>query len=156
MIPVEAGHCADYVLVLRRNNSFSPSDRQWAFRLFCIISVLIGLGFTAFGAWPVFPFAGLEMAALYVAFRYVDRHASDYECLEIKGDCLRIETRVGSEVRCVEFNRHWAQVAVSDGPGRRRLAIRSHGREVELGRHLTSEDRERVARELRQQLRNAS
>jgi uncharacterized membrane protein len=96
------------------------------------------------------------MAVLYAAFRYVDLHAADYECLEINGDRVRIEIREGKAVRRVELNRHWAQVVRRDASGRPRLALRSHGREVEFGRHLTNAERERVARELLRQLRQAS
>ncbi len=155
MIPFDARQDADHVFVARRNNSLSSTDRMWIFGCVCAFSTSIALAFAAFGAWPVMPFTGLEMAVLYAAFRYVDRHASDYEIIEIRGDRVRIETRVGSQVHSVEFNRHWAQLVTSDGSGEPRLALRSHGREVEFGRHLTSKDRERVARELRQQLRRA-
>jgi uncharacterized membrane protein len=153
---VDAGQCAEYFLVAQRNNSLSHSDRQRVFRFICGVSFLIALAFTAFGAWPVLPFAGLEIALLYAAFRYVDRHATDYESLEIKGDRVRIEMREGSDMRCVEMNRHWAQVLIGNAAGRRRLALRSHGREVEFGRYLTHEERERVARELAERLRKAS
>ncbi len=155
MIPVDAGQSADYEFVAQRNNSLSRSDRQ---RVFCYVfgaSILIALAFTAFGAWPVLPFAGLEMGGLYAAFKCVDRHAADYEYLEINGDRVRIEIREGADVRRVDLNRHWAQVVVDDDRGRPRLALRSHGREVEFGRHLTHQERERVARELRRQLRKA-
>ncbi|HQR52186.1 MAG TPA: DUF2244 domain-containing protein [Burkholderiales bacterium] len=155
MNPVDAGQCAEYLLVAHRNDSLSRSDRH---RVFCFIfgvSILIALAFTAMGAWPVLPFAGLEMAVLYAAFRYVDRHASDYECLEIDGDRVRIEIREGSDVQRVELNRHWAQVVMHEKAGRRWLALRSHGREVEFGRHLTNDERERVGRELAQQLGKA-
>jgi uncharacterized membrane protein len=154
MIPVDAARCADYLFVARRNNSLSSADRQRVFRLVFAASIGISVCFTALGAWPVLPFAGLEMVVLYAAFQYVDRHAADYECLEIRGDRLKIEARVGADVQTVEFNRHWAQVVTRHDAGRRRLALRSHGREVEFGRHLTTEDRERIARELHQQLGN--
>jgi len=155
MISIDAGRCADYLFVAQRNNSLSRSERQWILGFICAASGGIALAFTAFGAWPVLPFAGLEIAVLYVAFRYVDRHAGDYECIEISGDRVRIEVREGGAVHRVDFNRHWARVVMSDGSGRSRLALRSHGREVEFGRHLTHEARERVARELRQQLGKA-
>lgn len=155
MNSVDAGQCAEYMLVAHRNDSLSRSDRQ---RVFCFIfgaSILIALAFTAIGAWPVLPFAGLEMAVLYAAFHYVDRHAADYECLQIDGDRVRIEIRDGSDVREVELNRHWAHVVMGEVAGRRRLALRSHGREVEFGRHLTNDERERVGRELARQLGKA-
>jgi uncharacterized membrane protein len=155
MISVDASQCADYFYLAQRNNSLSRSERQWILGFICAASGGIALAFTAFGAWPVLPFAGLEMAVLCLAFRYVDRHAGDYECIEISGDRVRIETREGRAVQRVELNRHWARVVMTDGAKSSRLALRSHGREVEFGRHLTNEERERVARELRQQLRTA-
>jgi len=45
---------------------------------------------------------------------------------------------------------------MGEGSGRGRLALRSHGREVEFGCHLTNEERERVAQELRQQLKKVA
>ena len=155
-IPFDARQGADHVFVARRNNSLSATERWWIFGSVFAFSVSIALAFAAFGAWPVMPFTGLEMAALYAAFRYVDRHASDYEIIEIIEDRVRIETRVGSQVHCVEFNRHWAQLVTNDDSGELRLALRSHGREVEFGRHLTGKDRERIAGEIRRRLRKVS
>ena len=156
MIPFDTRQCADHVFVARRNNSLSSTDRLRVFACVFAFSMSIALAFAAFGAWPVIPFTGLEMAVLYAAFRYVDRHAADYEIIEIKDDSVRVETRVGSQVQSVELNRHWAQLVTNDSSGELRLALRSHGREVEFGRHLTGKERERIARELRQQLRRAS
>ena len=156
MIPFDTRQCADHVFVARRNNSLSSTDRMRVFACVFAFSMSIALAFAAFGAWPVIPFTGLEMAVLYAAFRYVDRHAADYEIIEIKDDSVRVETRVGSQVQSVELNRHWAQLVTNDSSGELRLALRSHGREVEFGRHLTGKDRERIARELRQRLRKAS
>jgi uncharacterized membrane protein len=155
MISVDADPCADYFLVAQRNNSLSRSERQWVLGFICAASGFVALGFAAFGAWPVLPFAGLEMAVLYWAFRYIDRHAGDYERLEISGDRVVMEVCEGGVVRLMEFNRQWARVVMTDSQGRGRLALRSHGREVEFGRHLTHEARERVARELRQRLGKA-
>jgi uncharacterized membrane protein len=54
-----------------------------------------------------------------------------------------------------ELNRYWAQVVMSqEGPGRTTLALRSHGRQVKFGCHLTEEQREAVAHTLREQLRH--
>lgn len=155
-IPFDARPSADQVFVARRNNSLSSTGRWWIFRFILAFSTAIALGFVAIGAWPVMPFTGLEMVVLYAAFRYIDRHASDYEILKISGDRVRIETRVGSQVKCVEFNRQWAQLVTNDRSGAPRLALRSHGREFAFGSHLGGADLERVARELRQHLRRAS
>jgi uncharacterized membrane protein len=103
------------------------------------------------GAWPILPFAGMEMGVLYFAFRYIDRHAGDYERITIKGGSVAIEVHEGGNVTRLELNRHWAHV-VSDANGGR-IALRSHGREIEVGRHLCEEQRLEWARELRRELR---
>jgi uncharacterized membrane protein len=105
-----------------------------------------------FGAWLILPFAGLEMLGLYLAFDYVERHAADYERVVIDGDKVDIEVLDGGLVSRVEFNRHWAQVSCpGDGS---RLALRSHGRELDIGRHMNEEQRLAMGRELDRTLRN--
>jgi uncharacterized membrane protein len=101
------------------------------------------------------PFSGLEVGLLVWAFRYVGRHANDYEKITIRDDRLLVETRDADHVSRYEFNRHWAQiVSVSDSSGARQIALRSHGRQVEVGRCLTSEAKEALLKELRIHLSN--
>ena len=149
---VAGGETAEYVYTARRNNSLSRSERQIVFGFILAVSLGIATGFTLiFGAWPIMPFAGLEMVVLYLAFRYMERHAADYERITIRGASLAIETHEGPNVTHLELNRHWAQVVCeADGS---RLALRSHGREIEVGRHLCEEKRLAWARELKRELR---
>jgi len=122
-----------------------------------IFSVSLGIAigfFLVFGAWLVLPFAGLEMAVLYLAFRYIDRHAGDYDCVVITGGSVNIEVMEGGAVRRYELNRYWAQL-VADG-AEERIALRSHGREVEIGRHLCAGRRKSVARDLKRHLRKSA
>ncbi len=150
---VAGGETAEYVYTARRNNSLSTPGRQLVFGLILAVSVGIAGGFSLlFGAWPIMPFAGLEMAVLYIAFRYMDRHAADYEQITIRGGSVAIEVHEGTKVRRLELNRYWASV-VCDAHGGR-LALRSHGREVEIGRHLCEERRLQMALELRRELRD--
>jgi uncharacterized membrane protein len=155
MATIDAGQC-DYLLVARRNNSLSRSERRAVLCFIGAVSLAIALGFAAFGAWLVLPFAGLEILVLYLAFRVIDKHAEDYECLKIDGDRVRVEVVEGGRVRRMEFDRHWAQVVLRESAGSHSLAVRSHGREIELGRHLTDTERARIGRELRRHLRPAS
>ena len=113
-------------------------------------------GLCIFGAWLVLPFAGLEMGVLCIAFRHVQRHAADFESLAIKGDRVLVERWERGKLSRCELNRYWAQVILerSAVPGQSVLALRSHGRQVEFGQHLTEEQRQAVAQTLKQQLRN--
>lgn len=151
---VDSGRSAQFTFTARRNNSLSSSGRLLVFGFIFFVSVGIGLAFTLiFGAWLILPFAGIEMLALYVAFRLIERHAGDYEQVAIDGDRLEVEVADGGRVNRIGFNRVWAQVVCAEDG--RRLALRSHGREVEIGRHLNEEQRLAMARRLRRELRDA-
>ena len=143
---------AEFVYTARRNNSLSSNGRRFVFGFILTVCLGIAVAFSlVFGAWPIMPFAGIEMAVLYLAFRYVDRHAEDYERITIRGDSVAVEVREGSRVTRQELNRCWAQVVCERGGVR--LALRSHGREVELGRHVCDAQRAEIARELARELR---
>ena len=144
---------AEYVYTARRNNSLSSTGRWLVFGCTLLVTLVIAVGFAVvFGAWPIVPFAGLEMLVLYVAFSYMDRHAVDYEQITICGATVAVEVREGNEVMRHEFNRHWAKLTcAADGS---RLALFIHGREIELGRHLGVEARLQMARELKRELRS--
>ena len=146
------GQRTGYTLTARRNNSLSTSDRIVAFGFIALVSLGIAVAFAWLGAWLILPFAGIELLVLLWAFCCIERHARDYERLTINGDVLQIERAEVARVQRFQFNRWWAQVVYEhDGS---RLALRSHGREVEFGRHMTDEQRLAAAGSLRQQLRS--
>jgi uncharacterized membrane protein len=150
---VDTGRAAQFAFTARRNNSLSSSGRLLVFGFIFFVSVGIGMAFTlVFGAWPIMPFAGAEMLALYLAFRYIDRHAADYERVAVAGDRLEIEVLDGGRVNRFDCNRYWAQV-VCAGDGSR-LALRSQGRELEIGRHWNEQQRLSAARQLKRELRD--
>ncbi len=114
-----------------------------------LISLVIAAGFAAAGAWLIFPFAGVEIAALGVAAWLVRRRAHDFERVALRGDRIQVEFRERGLVQRFEFNRCWARlVAGSTGT----VALRSHGREVRIGRYCCEESRQVLARELRSRL----
>jgi uncharacterized membrane protein len=137
---------AGFSLVARRNNSLGSGGRLGVFAFIFVVSVGIAAAFAAMGAWPILPFAGLEMLVLYLAFRYVERHAADYERIAIDGDRVEVESFEAGRHRHDEFNRRWARLVVM-GEGER-VALRSHGRELEIGRFVGAERRLEIAREL--------
>lgn len=149
---VAGGEAAEYVYTARRNNSLSASGRQRVFGFILVVSTGIAAGFSLiFGAWPILPYAGLEMTVLYFAFRYIDRHAGDYERITIKGTGVAVEVHEGGKLTRLKLNRYWAKVVCEADGGR--IALRSHGREIEVGRHLCKGERLEMARDLRRELR---
>jgi uncharacterized membrane protein len=151
-----AGESDGFTLVARRNNSLSSAGRNLVVGSLAIIALVISLAFAVQGAWMIVPFAGLEMLVVYLAFRCCERHAGDFESLSIQDDQVLIVRQERGEVSRHELNRYWAQVVLQRG-GRGRqavLALRSHGRQVEFGRHLTEEQRCRMAGIIRAELGN--
>lgn len=148
---IGVSHAAQCSLVARRNNSLSSAGRFHVLVFVFTVSVGIAAAFAALGAWPILPFAGLEMLVLFLAFREVDRHAHDYERIAITDDRIRVEWRETGALRDRELSRYWARVVASrDG---RHLALRSHGRELAVGRHRSDEQRLALARDLALELR---
>jgi uncharacterized membrane protein len=148
-------NAADFTFVARRNNSLSTGGRFLVLGSLALVVLAISLGFALNGAWLVFPFAGMEVLGVYLAFRCVERRAGDYECITFHDDDIVIEIRQGGTTGKFEFNRHWVQLATveAQGGGPDRLLLRSHGREVAFGVHLSGEQRAAVARRLKGHLR---
>ena len=153
---MQDGSAADnqvFSLFAKPNCSLQGDERWRAFWLIASVSAIIAVAFAIAGAWLILPFAGLEVGALFLAFRLLDKRANDYECLTIEGDRLIVESRKQGQVTKFECNRLWAQVVVRKQDTGVHLALRYHGREIELGAYLSDEARGDAARRLQQQLR---
>lgn len=146
----EIANAAGFVRVARRNNSLTSTGRLTVFAFLFVVSVGIASAFALLGAWPVLPFAGIEMLVLFLALRWIERRAADYERIAIAGDRVEIEICEAGRARSHELSRSWAQLVSRNGAD---LALRSHGREIEIGRHLSDDQRLALARELRRELR---
>lgn len=132
-------------MLARRNNSLTPATRLLAFCAIALVCTGIAGAFALAGAPYVLPFAGVELAGLAFAFRWIERHAGDYERVTLRGDALEIEVGDARRVERRTFNPQWAQV-VFDGES---LAVRERGSAFTFGRLMTRDERARVAQVLR-------
>lgn len=112
------------------------------------LSVVIAAAFAALGAWPILPFAGIEVLVLGLAWRWSLRHAADFERVAVEGERVVLDAGGASGWRRVEFQRYWARLVVKESAPGYRIALTSHGREVEVGRYLGESRRRELAREL--------
>lgn len=148
----------EFCVVSRRNDSLGS---RWRWRLFaslCVVSFGLALGFAAVGAWMVLPYSALEMAVVYLAFRWFERHAADWERVSVCGDRVIVEReRAGLRWR-QEFNRYWLRVEAEEGAfnGPPRLTLRFAGQGVSFGEELPAAERAIVARDLRRALQRGS
>ena len=121
-----------------------------------LLAVVAGWNFlgaalcVALGAWPVAGFMGLDVLAVYVAFRmsYAQSRACERICIE--GGQIIVE-RLDQHGRgqSWSFPAYWAHV-VHDGEND--VYLRSHGKSVAVGTHLSRFEREAFALMLREAL----
>lgn len=143
----------EYSRTTAPNRSLSPAGRIVFLALIFSNILIVAAGFALAGAWLVLPFAGIEILALAAAFYLISLHDGDFETLTIAGQAVSVEaSNCGTRSR-VEFNRAWAQLVRRVDRRRCRLALRSHGVEVPIGRLMNDEQRLSWSRELEGRLR---
>ena len=138
-----------YVLHTVPNRSLGREGRLWFLGSIGATTLLVASAAAAIGAWPVMPFAGVEIALLAIAFRVVARHDADFERLEVGEHEVRVESRHALSVTRFVANRPWARVIVRSRGYRCTLGLAYAGRVVPLGRLLSDEGRRKLAQELR-------
>lgn len=143
-----------YSITTRPNCSLSPEGTVRVFSVVTLVTLLFAFGCLLLGAWPVLPFAGAELVGLFLCFRHVWRHAGDYERLTMDDDKVVLETHQPGRDQHVELSGYWGQILMECMPDGycERLALRSHGREIEFGRFLTSEERLELGQKLKSRL----
>jgi uncharacterized membrane protein len=153
-LPVRSELC----VVSRRNDSLGSRARWTVFAGLCALSMGMALAFAAFGAWPVLPYSMIEMGVLCWAFRWIERHANDWERVTVRGDRIVVErNRCGTRTER-EFNRFWTRVEVETDASNRvaRLMLRHRGETLPLGDELPAHERAAMARDLRRVLAAAN
>ena len=141
-----------FVHLSRPNRSLGVAGRRWALGAIAATTFCVAAGATALGAWPVMPFAGLEIALLAFAFRVLGQHDADFERLEIGEHEVRVEAREAAMLTRFVAHRSWARVEMRSSGDRCSLRLAYAGRTVPLGRMLSDEGRRRLAEAIRGRL----
>lgn len=141
-----------YVHLSRPNRSLGIVGRRWVLGALAATTIGVAAGATALGAWPVMPFAGLEIALLAFAFRVLGRHDADFERLEIGEHEVRVEAREAASLTRFVAHRPWVRVVMRCSGSRCTLRLAYAGRTVPLGRMLSDEGRRRLAEAIRGRL----
>ena len=115
------------------------------------VSFAAGLAFLLMGAWPVFGVFGLDVLAIYWAFRINFRHARASEEIRITPTELRLR-RVSHRGHVVEFvlNPLWVQLDQKRHAeyGVEKLYLLSKGRRVSIGSFLGPDEKASFAKAL--------
>ena len=122
--------------VCRRNCSIGPRAMMLVFASLAALSFGVGAVFAALGPWMILPFAGIEMAALAVAFVLCGRRTGDLERIRLLPHLLTVEHVHGSRRVVHEFNPQWTKLEIVHGALSIRVLLAQAGRKLELGGHL--------------------
>lgn len=145
-----------YVHLSVPNRSLGPSGRRLVLGMLAATTLGLAAAAAAIGAWPVMPFAGLEVAAVWLAFRAVALHDGDFERIEVGEHEVRLEARQAARVTRFVAQRAWARLIHQESRGGFSLELAYAGRTEAVGRLLSDEGRRRLAAELRRRLAGAA
>ena len=116
-----------------------------------IVSFAAGLAFLLMGAWPVFGFFGLDVLAIWWAFRVNFRTAKAFEEIRVTATELRVR-RTSHRGQVMEWvlNPLWVQLDLKSDPefGLERLYVVSRGRRLSVGSFLGPEEKASFAKAL--------
>ncbi|MEQ1951207.1 DUF2244 domain-containing protein [Mesorhizobium sp. CN2-181] len=110
--------------------------------------LVTGAFFLSHGAWPVFGFFGLDVLAVYIAFRLNYRAARAREEVSVSRTALDIKkTAPSGRSEAHRFNPFWTRFSVSrhDEIGITRMMVESREQAVPIGSFLNPDDRESFA-----------
>ena len=117
-----------------------------------VISFATGVAFLIMGAWPVFGFLGLDVLAIYIAFKINFGRARAREEITVTPSELRLR-RVSHRGHVVEWvlNPLWVRLdeVVHEEFGTERLYLLSRGRRVSVGSFLGPDEKASFAKALR-------
>jgi uncharacterized membrane protein len=107
-----------------------------------------GAIFLAHGAWPVFGFCGLDVLAVYLAFRLNYHAARAREEVSVSRIALDIrKTAPSGRTEEHHFNPFWARFSIARHAeiGITSMQVEAQGRQVPIGGFLNPDDRESFA-----------
>jgi len=131
----------------------SLGDRGFLLLMSGIVIVWCGFGLFLWrhGAWPVIGFGGLDVLAIYIAFRLNYRAARTFEEVEVSRTEIVVRKVMASgRAQEFRFNAQWVRLEVLEveDEGVVRITLTARDRRVPVGAFLNPEDRRTFARAL--------
>jgi len=144
----------NYIYISKPNNSLTPLVAIYIFSTIALFVMIVGLGFAKIGAWPVLLYAFAVLIGLSLAFQHAFNHANDFEKLTYQDGIFHLEIKELEKYRKYEINAFWAELVTKYFPDGdcQHIALRTHGCEIKIGRHLSAENRNNLARQLKTKL----
>ena len=147
-----------FTAIIRPHRSLGRTGFRVLMVLSDAIFVVLALRFAALGSWPISGFLGLDLLALYVAFRVSYRRGRSFEEVVLTPIELmfRRVTHRG-DAREWRLNPLWTRLyrETDEELGLQRLALVSRGERITIAGELSPPEREHFADEFGQALAKA-
>jgi uncharacterized membrane protein len=145
------GEPAIFSAVLTPHRSLGRNGFMLLMLVVVVVNLITGIVFLVAGAWPIFGFCGLDVLALYWAFRVSYRRAKAYEEVTVTPTELKVRqvSHLG-RVRQWTLNPLWVRLdrVVHEEFGIERLFLVSHGRRLSIAAFLGPREKDKFARAL--------
>ncbi len=137
----EHAEAAQFSIMLHPHRSLSPRAFLILMLFIAGVSFITGMVFLLMGAWPVLGFFGLDVLAIYVAFRMNFKSGRRYEIIEIRDGDLWVKS-VLPDGKSAEtaFQAYWSRILLDNN----KLCVRCRGETLEIGRFLIEEEKAEV------------
>lgn len=147
------------MIVAQPNCSASWRSNKFVLFALAIPSLGAATGFALLGAWPILPFAGLELLALGSALYYVNWKQHYRHVITLSHDSICIDKGHYAPRQRWTFPREGTGLAIVpeqhpwDGP---EMSLQGTGESVSVGEFLNRDDSLKLAALLRQEIRIGS
>jgi uncharacterized membrane protein len=146
----------DWSITLTPHRSLSREGFIAIIGLVGAINLIVGVMFYVVGAWPIVGFLGLDVLAIWWAFKVNFRDQKEAERIVKQGDDVTLFRFLkDGTTREAKFNRLWTRVELEYDAERElvgRLHLCTRGERHEIASFLGAEERESLAKALRARL----
>ena len=121
------------------------------------VTISIAFSFFTQGLTLILPFAGLELLALGVVLYISAWRSNIKEVVNVNEEKIRIEIGRNVPEEIYELDKAWANIVLERSWNNwypSRLLLRSHGRQLEIGKFLNEQERQCLAIELNKAIKN--
>ena len=134
------------IMTLRPRRSADPRVAYTLCGVLAMIWLCAGIFFIALGGWPVMGFFGAEFIFIAAMVHVFMRRTAVVETIEVTAKDVTVHRRELGHDDIKTFSAYWARVDFSGSPtSSGALKIASHGEEIEIGRFLSSAEKDRIA-----------
>lgn len=147
---------AAFEAIIHPYRSLGPEGFRVLLAVVIIANVVAAAIVLSLGGWPIVGFLGLDVLAVYIAFRLSYAQTRAFERVTINGEALVVE-HVDAKGRRREwrFPSYWVSVWFEGDEDNGTVTLRSHGRTLEIGSYLAPFERKEFADVLRRALSEA-